>query len=118
MIDVYVVTGAGPVGWTVAEQLAEQGKKRPDPHPFGQRPRASPGGAREGGRRRMPPNCGMPSQVPPPSFTASTALPTLRHAWQAELPRAEQKVLAAAGEAGAVVVFPESLYSYSEPDAP
>ena len=30
---------------------------------------------------------------------------------------AEQTVLAAAGEAGAVVVFPESLYSYSEPRA-
>ena len=27
MNDVYVVTGAGPVGWTVAEQLAERGKK-------------------------------------------------------------------------------------------
>jgi nucleoside-diphosphate-sugar epimerase len=37
-------------------------------------------------------------------------------AWQAELPAAEQAVLAAAQEAGAVVVFPESLYSYSEPD--
>ena len=39
-------------------------------------------------------------------------------AWAAELPGAEQAVLAAAGEAGAVVVFPESLYSYSEPDRP
>ena len=29
---------------------------------------------------------------------------------------AEQALLAAAGEAGAVVVFPESLYSYTEPD--
>jgi hypothetical protein len=39
-------------------------------------------------------------------------------AWQAELPAAEQTVLAAGGEAGAVVVFPESLYSYSEPGRP
>ncbi len=39
-------------------------------------------------------------------------------AWAAELPGAEQAVLAAAGEAGAVVVFPESLYSYSEPGRP
>jgi nucleoside-diphosphate-sugar epimerase len=38
-------------------------------------------------------------------------------AWQRELPPAEETVLAAAGEAGAVVVFPESLYSYSHPDA-
>jgi nucleoside-diphosphate-sugar epimerase len=37
-------------------------------------------------------------------------------AWQAELPGAEQAVLEAAGRAGAVVVFPESLYSYSRPD--
>jgi nucleoside-diphosphate-sugar epimerase len=37
-------------------------------------------------------------------------------AWRAELPTAEQAVLTAAREAGAVVVFPESLYSYSEPD--
>src|SRR5207253_4673163 len=37
-------------------------------------------------------------------------------AWAAELPGAEQVVMDAAGAAGAVVVFPESLYSYSEPD--
>ena len=35
--------------------------------------------------------------------------------WRRELPGAEQTVLDAAGEAGAVVVFPESLYSYSTP---
>jgi nucleoside-diphosphate-sugar epimerase len=40
------------------------------------------------------------------------------NAWRAELPRAEQAVLGAAGEAGAVVVFPESLYSYNEPERP
>jgi len=27
MADVYVVTGAGPVGWTVAEQLADLGRQ-------------------------------------------------------------------------------------------
>ena len=54
------------------------GKDGADPHPFRQRPRASPGGAREGGRRRMLPGCGTPSRVPRPSSTASTALPTLR----------------------------------------
>ena len=27
MPELYVVTGAGPVGWTVAEQLAGQGKR-------------------------------------------------------------------------------------------
>ena len=39
-------------------------------------------------------------------------------AWRAELPAAEQAVLAAAGAAGAVVVFPESLYSYGPVDVP
>lgn len=35
--------------------------------------------------------------------------------WAAELPHAEQVVMDAAVAVGAVVVFPESLYSYSEP---
>jgi nucleoside-diphosphate-sugar epimerase len=37
--------------------------------------------------------------------------------WAAELPQAEQVVMDAAAAQGAVVVFPESLYSYSEPDS-
>ncbi len=36
-------------------------------------------------------------------------------AWRWELPGTEKNVLHAAGQAGAVVVFPESLYSYSSP---
>ncbi|MET3205589.1 NAD-dependent epimerase/dehydratase family protein [Arthrobacter sp. UYEF13] len=86
MTDVNVVTGAGPVGWTVAEQLAGQGRNvriltrsggGPE-HPLVERVKADVQDA-------------------------------------AHVPAAEQTVLAAAGEAGAVVVFPESLYSYSEP---
>jgi nucleoside-diphosphate-sugar epimerase len=38
--------------------------------------------------------------------------------WRAELPAAEQVVLEAAGRVGAVVVFPESLYSYGAVDGP
>ena len=38
--------------------------------------------------------------------------------WRAELPATEAVVLDAAGRAGAVVVFPESLYSYGEVDTP
>ncbi len=38
--------------------------------------------------------------------------------WRAELPAAEQTVLAAAGRVGAVVVFPESLYAYGQVDGP
>jgi len=39
-------------------------------------------------------------------------------AWRAELPAAEQVVLEAAGRVGAVVVFPESLYSYGAVEGP
>lgn len=117
MKDVHVVTGAGPVGWTVAEQLAEQGKNvriltrsgtGPE-HPLVDRVTA---------------DVQDPAQVRD-ALAGATAVFHCIHgssytadAWQAELPQAEQAVLAAAGEAGAVVVFPESLYSYSEPGRP
>lgn len=117
MNDVYVVTGAGPVGWTVAEQLAEQGKtvriltrsgSGPE-HPLVKRVKAD---VQDAGQLRD-------------AFAGAAAVFHCIHgssysvdAWQAELPAAEQTVLAAAGEAGAVVVFPESLYSYSEPQRP
>jgi len=117
MNDVHVVTGAGPVGWTVAEQLAEQGKNvrvltrsgtGPE-HPLVDRMKADVQDA---------------AQVRD-AFAGATAVFHCIHgssytadAWQDELPQAEQTVLAAAGEAGAVVVFPESLYSYSEPGRP
>lgn len=114
MTDVYVVTGAGPVGWTVAEQLAEQGHSvrvltrsgsGPD-HPLVERRTldvsdpAQLGEAFEGAKAIF--HC-----IHGSAYSAS--------AWAKELPKAERAVLAAAGEAGAVVVFPESLYSYSEP---
>jgi nucleoside-diphosphate-sugar epimerase len=38
--------------------------------------------------------------------------------WRAELPAAEQVILGLAGASGAVVVFPESLYSYGPVDVP
>jgi nucleoside-diphosphate-sugar epimerase len=114
MTDVYVVTGAGPVGWTVAEQLAGQGKNvriltrsggGPE-HPLVERVKVN---VQDAGQIRD-------------AFAGAIAVFHCIHgssysadAWQAELPAAEQTVLAAAGEAGAVVVFPESLYSYSEP---
>ncbi|GGH97027.1 NAD-dependent epimerase/dehydratase family protein [Arthrobacter liuii] len=115
MADTYVVTGAGPVGWTVAEQLADQGRKvrvvtrsgsGPE-HPLVERirgdakDRATLGTAFAGAKAVF--HC-----IHGSAYTAS--------AWQAELPAAERAVLSAAQEAGAVVVFPESLYSYSEPD--
>ncbi|MDP9984266.1 nucleoside-diphosphate-sugar epimerase [Pseudarthrobacter oxydans] len=113
----FVVTGAGPVGWTVTEQLAAAGHRvrvltrsgtGPD-HPRVERESldvsdpAQLGGLFRGAKAVF--HCIHGSQ-----YSART--------WAEELPRAEATVLAAAGEAGAVVVFPESLYSYSEPGRP
>ena len=115
MPDIYVVTGAGPVGWTVAEQLADRGRQvriltrsgsGPD-HPLIER---ISGDAKDPAVLRT-------------AFAGAKAVFHCIHgsaytaaAWRAELPAAEQAVLSAAQEVGAVVVFPESLYSYSEPD--
>ncbi|MET3922621.1 NAD-dependent epimerase/dehydratase family protein [Arthrobacter sp. UYEF20] len=111
----YVVTGAGPVGWTVAEQLAAAGHRvrvltrsgSGPSHPLIQRTAA---------------DVSDPARLEG-LFSGAAAVFHCIHGsnysariWEVELPRAERNVLAAAGEAGAVVVFPESLYSYSEPD--
>ncbi len=111
----YVVTGAGPVGYTVAEQLAEQGHQvrvltrsgsGPE-HPLVERIRtdvsdsAQLDQALEGATAVF--HC-----IHGSAYRAS--------AWAAELPQAEQVVMDAAAAVGAVVVFPESLYSYSQPD--
>ncbi|WP_285247946.1 NAD-dependent epimerase/dehydratase family protein [Pseudarthrobacter sp. efr-133-R2A-89] len=115
MVRNFVVTGAGPVGWTVAEQLAADGHRvrvvtrsgsGPD-HPLVER---ITGDAKdpETLRRLFAGVDAVFHCIHGSSYTAA--------AWEAELPAAEQAVLNAAHEAGAVVVFPESLYSYSEPD--
>ena len=113
--SLFVVTGAGPVGWTVAEKLAAAGHRvrvltrsesGPD-HPLIEKKAvdvsdaAQLGGLFRGAKAVF--HCIHGSK-----YSAQ--------AWAAELPGAEQAVLAAAGEAGAVVVFPESLYSYSAPE--
>jgi nucleoside-diphosphate-sugar epimerase len=115
MNDLHVVTGAGPVGWAVAEQLAGQGKHvkvltrsgSGPVHPLVERLTADVQDAAQV-RAAFAGAAAVFHCIHGSSYTAA--------AWQAELPGAEQTVLAAAGEAGAVVVFPESLYSYSEPD--
>lgn len=116
MPELYVVTGAGPVGWTVAEQLAGQGK----------RVRVltrSGSGPDHALIERMSVDVANPALLGE-AFAGAAAVFHCIHgsayaadAWRRELPRAEEAVLAAAGGAGAVVVFPESLYSYSRPDA-
>lgn len=111
MTTVHVVTGAGPVGSTVARQLADSGQQvrlltrsgsGPD-HPLID-------------RRRV--DVSRPEALAD-AFAGASAVHHCIHGsaydarvWREELPRAEEAVLDAAGRVGAVVVFPESLYSY------
>lgn len=116
-MSVHVVTGAGPVGSTVALQLADAGEQvrlltrsgsGPD-HPLVE-------------RRRV--DVSRPDHLDE-AFAGAVAVHHCIHGsrydartWRAELPLAERVVLEAAGRAGAVVVFPESLYSYGPVDGP
>jgi putative NADH-flavin reductase len=111
----YVVTGAGPVGWTVAVQLVAAG------HRVRILTRSGSGPA-HALVERMAIDVSEPARLAE-AFHGATAVFHCIHAsrynakvWAKELPAAEQNVLAAAGGAGAVVVFPESLYSYSAPE--
>ncbi|WP_115787066.1 NAD-dependent epimerase/dehydratase family protein [Arthrobacter silvisoli] len=117
MTTTYAVTGAGPVGSTIASLLAEQG------HQVRLLTRSGSGPEHPLIERRKA-DVSDPAQLAD-AFDGAAAVFHCIHgsaytakAWQAELPRAERTVLDAAAEAGAVVVFPESLYSYSEPDKP
>ena len=115
MSRTYAVTGAGPVGWTVAEQLAGQG------HHVRVLTRSGSGPTHPL-VERIAGNAQDPSQLRK-AFVGVGAVFHCIHgsaytaaAWEAELPAAEQAVMKVAQEAGAaVVVFPESLYAYSEP---
>ena len=113
----YVVTGAGPVGWTVAEQLAAAGHRVRVLTRSGTGP-AHPRIEKEAVDASDPAQLGGLFRGAKAVFHCIHGSKYSAKAWAAELPRAEAAVLAAAGEAGAVVVFPESLYSYSEPDRP
>ncbi|MEV8182353.1 NAD-dependent epimerase/dehydratase family protein [Specibacter sp. NPDC078692] len=115
MESIKVVTGAGPVGATVATQLAEAGhrvrlltRSGSGPiHPLIERLRV---------------DVSHPAQLRSATEGASAVFHCIHgskytaKAWRDELPRAERTVLEAAAEVGAVVVFPESLYSYSSPE--
>ncbi len=107
----HIVTGAGPVGTTVATRLAESGEhvrvltrsgSGPE-HPLIE-------------RRRV--DVSRPDQLVD-AFADAAAVHHCIHGSAsggggggAELPVAERAVLDAAGAVGAVVVFPESLYAY------
>lgn len=115
--ETHVVTGAGPVGTTVALQLAESGARvrlltrsgsGPD-HPAVERLRHDV--SRPDGLAAL--------------LEGATAVHHCVHAsryeaatWRRELPATEQVVMDAAVDAGAVVVFPESLYAYGVVDGP
>ncbi|MFI9402780.1 NAD-dependent epimerase/dehydratase family protein [Nocardia sp. NPDC052316] len=117
MSDLHIVTGAGPVGSTIAEQLAAAGHQvrvltrsgRGPRHPLIE-------------LRRV--DVAAPEHLSH-QFDGAVAVYHCIHGskysakvWRAELPGAEQAVMDEAGKAGAVVVFPESLYSYQPTEGP
>jgi nucleoside-diphosphate-sugar epimerase len=116
-MSVHVVTGAGPVGSTIALQLADAGEQV--------RLLTRSGSGPEHDlidRRRV--DVSQPDHLDD-AFAGAASVHHCIHGsaydarvWRAELPKAEKVVLEAAGRAGAVVVFPESLYSYGPVDRP
>jgi nucleoside-diphosphate-sugar epimerase len=111
----HAVTGAGPVGATVALQLADRGI------PVRLLTRSGSGPEHELIERRRVDVSDRASLAP--HLEGVAAVHHCIHAsqyrastWRVELPAAEQVVLDLAGEVGAVVVFPESLYSYGPVD--
>lgn len=117
MTAVHVVTGAGPVGSTIAQQLAEAGQ-----HVL-VLTRSGSGPTHPLVERRVV-DVARPGALDS-ALDGAVAVHHCIHAsrydartWRAELPAAERLVLDAAGRAGAVVVFPESLYSYGPVDGP
>ncbi|WP_072691562.1 NAD-dependent epimerase/dehydratase family protein [Rhodococcus marinonascens] len=110
MSNIEIVTGAGPVGWAVASQLAEQGRRvrvltrsgsGPD-HPLIER------------RKVDVSDAASLSEALDGAIAVYHCIHAAYNAeaWERELPAAERTVLESAGQVGAVVVFPESLYSY------
>ncbi len=114
-MTLYIVTGAGPVGWTIAERLAERGDSvriltrsgsGPD-HPL---------------IDKLPVNASDAVALGSAIAGAAAVFHCIHGSayttasWKRELPAAEAVVLEAAGRQGAVAVFPESLYSYTRPD--
>jgi len=105
----HVVTGAGPVGRTIAEQLAAAG------HEVRVLTRSGSGPEHRLVERVAVDVCDEAALRPlldgaPAVFHCVHAAYTAK-AWRLELAANEQSVLRAA--AGTVVVFPESLYSYT-----
>lgn len=113
MTELHVVTGAGPVGWTVAEQLAAQG------HSVRVLTRSGSGPDHPMIERRA---VDIESDDLRPHLSGATAIYHCTHVayedkvWRDKLEAMEKRVLDAA--AGTVVAFPESLYAYGRVDGP
>ncbi|MEU3473167.1 NAD-dependent epimerase/dehydratase family protein [Rhodococcus sp. NPDC006774] len=113
MTELHVVTGAGPVGWTVAEQLAAQG------HSVRVLTRSGSGPEHPMIERRV---VDIESDDLRPHLSGATAVYHCTHVayentvWRNKLVAMEHRVLDAA--AGTVVAFPESLYAYGRVDGP
>lgn len=111
MNNTYLVIGAGPVGATVAQQLAARGDRV-------RLLTRSGSGPVDAGIERLRGDASDPDAVTRAAAGTRAVFHCMHgsayaaDAWRAELPRAERVVLEAAGRAGAVVVFPESLYAY------
>lgn len=113
----YVVAGAGPVGTTVARQLADAG------HQVRVLTRSGRG-PRHPRIQRHAVDISRPADLLA-QMDGATAIFSCIHAsryaaatWRAELPAADSAVLTAAGRVGATAVFPESLYGFGSPAGP
>ncbi|TKV58687.1 NAD-dependent epimerase/dehydratase family protein [Nakamurella flava] len=113
----YVVAGAGPVGTTVARQLATAGHhvrlltrsgRGPD-HPSIERV-ATDISRVDDLTAQLDGSAAIFSCIHASRYAAAT--------WRAELPAADAAVLTAAGRVGATAVFPESLYGFGPVDGP
>lgn len=117
MSATYLVTGAGPVGATIATQLAERGAQVR----LATRSGSGPEHERIERIRLDVNNAAELERAVQGVRAVFHAIHGSRYqaaAWRAELPAAEQTVMDAAAKAGAVMVFPESLYSYGPVDGP
>lgn len=110
MPALHVVTGAGPVGTTVAEQLVARGDRVRLLTRSGSGPDL-PGIERQAVDVRDEAALEAALDGAGSVFHCVHAAYDVR-SWERELPAAEQAVLRAAGER--VVVFPESLYAYAD----
>lgn len=114
MSNKYLVTGAGPIGSTVALALANQG------HSVTLATRSGKG-PEHPGITKTHADVLQPTQLVP-VIDGTTAVFHCIHAaysvraWSQTLPAAEELMLALAGKHGIPVIFPESLYSYSNPE--